>query len=154
MLFLAYPRSDYDEPDGALASYVEVLSGYSDAIVQHVTSNKTGVQRRSKFPPRVAELVAACDEAAHAIERRKRYENWGRNETLMIDGPKADKPTLAELKAKYGDNWGIDPCGGEPPVSTGFFDKKIPGWDEIAKNYSADPSRIAALTNRGAEPNG
>lgn len=132
MLFLAYPKSDYDEPEGALASYIEVLSGYSDVIVAHVTSNKTGVQRRSKFPPRVAELVEACDQAAQAIERRKRYENWGRN-GLLIEGPQDEKPTLDELKAKYGDNWGLDPTGGEIKPKPTFT---APNRDQLAAHYA------------------
>jgi hypothetical protein len=131
VLFLAYPRSDYDEPDGALASYVEVLSGYSDVIVQHVTSNKTGIQRRSKFPPRVAELVAICDEAAEAIERRRRYENWGKNDATLLEGPKGEKPTLEELKAKYGPNWGLTPRETvDRPVAKG------PTPSEIVAHYA------------------
>jgi hypothetical protein len=143
-LFLAYPRSDYDEPDGALASYVEVLSGYSDGIVAHVTSNKTGIQRRSKFPPRVAELVAACDEAAVGLERVKRYTNWGKNDPNLLEGPQAEKPTLEELQAKYGKNWGLDPTAGDVARTQTF---KAPSWDEIGTSYSADPTRLAKLLN-------
>jgi hypothetical protein len=120
ILFSAYPTSDYDDPKGALASYVEVLSDYSDVIVQHVTSNKTGIQRRSKFPPRIAELVAACDEAASRIERHRRYVNWGRNNQSAIEGPQAPKPSYDELIAKYGPNFGLDPnC--EKSQSTTFY---------------------------------
>lgn len=149
-LFLAYPRNDYDDPEGAIASYVEVLLGYSAGIIQHVTSNKTGIQRRMKFPPRVAELVTACDEAAAYLERTKRFENWGKNDPTLLEGPKVEKPTLDELKAKYGENWGLTPK--EPKKTLDTF--QAPSWDEITAMYAADPSRIARLTKSrtGIEP--
>jgi len=173
MLFLAYPRSDYDEPEGALTSYVEVLQGYSEGIAQFVTSNKTGVQRRSKFPPRVAELVAACDEAAATLERSRRYSNWGRNQPLAIAGPPpAPKPSLEQLQAKYGKDWGIGKedekatfgCAipqeildaiPDAPIGAQAFERpeyvkdwkpQAPNWSTIATAYAADPARIRALT--------
>jgi hypothetical protein len=112
MLFTAYPSNDYEDPKGALATYIEVLSGYSDVIVAHVTSNKTGIQRRIKFPPRIAELVSACDEAAAFLERLKRYSNWGRN-NQAIEGTKDPRPTRAQMLAKYGPNYGLDESLGE-----------------------------------------
>lgn len=143
MLLSAYPTNDFDDPKAALASFIEVLSGYSDVIVQHVTSNKTGIQRRSKFPPRIAELVAACDEAASIIEREKRYTNWGRDNRKEIEGPKGPRMTKEEMEAKYGPNYGLDPIGKD---RTGTTQKPAPTWDQIKEMYGSDPSRIAALT--------
>lgn len=142
MLLSAYPTNEFDDPKAALASFIEVLSGYSDAIVQHVTSNKTGIQRRLKFPPRLAELVAACDEAASILERTRRYQNWGRPQE--IEGPKGPRMTKAEMEAKYGPNYGLDPIGKD---RTGTTQKPAPTWDQIKEMYGSDPSRIAALTD-------
>jgi hypothetical protein len=143
VLFLAYPRSDYDEPDGALASYVEVLSAYPDSLVTHVTNNKTGIQRHLKFPPRIAELVAFCDEYLAYEQRLNRYKKWGETDpALMLEAPREDRPTPAELREKYGKNWGltsIDQKSAHQP--------KAPSWDEIAAAYQADPGRLARLLN-------
>jgi hypothetical protein len=145
VLFLAYPRNDYDEPDGALATYVSVLEDYSDAIVAFVTSPKTGVQRRIKFPPRVAELVEACDEAAAALERSRRYANWGCNNVKAIEGPQEPKPSHDEMIAKYGPNFGL---GFVDSARVAASPVPAPTWDRIAETYAADPSRIRALTER------
>lgn len=143
VLFLAYPRSDYDDPDGAVVTYGAVLEDYSDGIIAFVTSPKTGIQRRLKFAPRVAELVTACDEAAAILERTRRYSNWGRNQTLAIEGPTVPKPTHEELLAKYGPNFGLDPTGGERVAVAAV---PAPTWARIDETYGADPTRIKALT--------
>lgn len=100
-LFSRYPASDYDNPKEALAAMVTVLSDFSLGIVRFVTSDETGLQRRCTFPPRMAEIVAACNEAAATIDRMNRFHNWGRrNEpALPLTGP---RPSLEELKARYG----------------------------------------------------
>jgi hypothetical protein len=140
---LAYPTTDYEEPTGALKSYVSVLEDYSDAIIRFVTSPKTGLQRRSKFAPRLAELVTACDEAAAYIAKVDRFQNWGsQNEQLAIEGPQEPKLTEAELKAKYGPNWGIDQTDGAVARQSA----PVPTWNEIAEAYGKDPSRLKALT--------
>lgn len=38
-----------------------VLSEFSDEIVVFVTSPKTGIQRRSKWPPTISEVLDACE---------------------------------------------------------------------------------------------
>ncbi len=50
-----------------------VLERYPDQIIRDITSPLTGIQRRSKFPPTIAEVVTACDEEVARAERIKRY---------------------------------------------------------------------------------
>lgn len=50
-----------------------VLEGYSDAIISEVTDPRTGIQRRSKFPPTIAEVVEACTEEVARAERIKKF---------------------------------------------------------------------------------
>jgi hypothetical protein len=49
-----------------------VLERYPDAVIRDVTSPLTGIQRRSKWPPSIAEVVEACDAEVARIERMKR----------------------------------------------------------------------------------
>lgn len=49
-----------------------VLERYPDAVIRDVTSPLTGVQRRCKFPPSIAEVVEACDAEVARIERIRR----------------------------------------------------------------------------------
>ena len=134
VLFLAYPRSDYDDPDSTLATYVSVLEGYSDVVVEHVTSPKTGIQRRSKFAPRVAELVTECDRAAADLAYQIRFKNWGNNHPA-IAGPKVRRPTLEQMHAKYGKDWGLG--GGDKSTNS---TQQAPAVDQVTGPHAAEPS--------------
>jgi hypothetical protein len=140
-MFQSYPASDYDDPKSALASYVEVLLDFSDRIVDHVTSNRTGIQRRIKFPPRLAELVQACDEAATHFDR---FDRLTRKPPKEIEPPREARPTREEMLAKYGPNYGVPDVTDE---RIGTKSIPTPSWDTIVATYSADPSRIDALAN-------
>lgn len=122
---------------------VTVLSDYSLGIVRFVTSDETGLQRSCTFPPRIAEIVKACDEAAAKLDRLNRFANFGRrNEAPLIEhGP---RPTLDELKARYGGSllpadFGKEPSELKPPAPA-------PTWDAIAEHYAENPQRIEGLT--------
>lgn len=105
------------------------MEQYPDEVVIHVTDPRTGAQRGLKFPPTIAEIVSACDAKMADIQRTKRYQNWGKNEALL-EGPREPRPTLDELKAKYGKNWGLTPH--EPPAGPRFM---VPNKEEIAAHY-------------------
>lgn len=76
ILFSAYRRDDFADPNGFLAQLNVVLEGYSDAVVNEITSPKTGLQRRSKFIPTIAEVVEACDAEMARLERIRRLSEW------------------------------------------------------------------------------
>lgn len=93
-----------------------VLDQYPADVVVYITDPKTGVQRGKTFPPTISEIVTACDNRIADLKRKERFERWGSgNEPLQIEGPVVAKPTIDELKAKYGPTWGIDPTGGDMP---------------------------------------
>jgi hypothetical protein len=123
-----------------MASLGMVFEDYPNDVICFVTDPKTGIQRRSKWPPTISEIVQACDEHVSYLKRNERYKNWGRNEPLMLDAPQEAKPSLEELKAKYGENYGLEPAG---PKKVQEF--KAPSWDEITAMYQADTSRMQRL---------
>lgn len=99
-LFQRYPTSDYDNPKEALAAMVTALNGYSLGIVRFVTSDETGLQRTCTFPPRMAEIIKACGEAAAKLESINRFENWGRRtEPPLVRGP---RPSMEEIEVRFG----------------------------------------------------
>lgn len=123
-----------------MASLGMVLEQYPDEVVIYVTDPRTGIQRKAKWPPTISEIVEACDQHAAYLARIDRFKNWGSANTLMLEGPKSEKPTLEELQAKYGKNWGLTESEPTRPPAP-----PAPSWDEIAATYSADPSRLARL---------
>lgn len=50
-----------------------VLEDYPDAVIIAVTSPRTGLQRRSKWPPSIAEVVEACEAEVVSMDTSARY---------------------------------------------------------------------------------
>lgn len=51
-----------------------VLEGFSDSVIVAVTDPRTGLQRRAKWLPTIAEVVEACEAEANAQATRARYD--------------------------------------------------------------------------------
>lgn len=73
ILFAAYRPDQYADPDGFLAQLGLVLEGYEGETIIAVTDPRAGIQRRSKWPPTIAEVVEACDAENIARATRERY---------------------------------------------------------------------------------
>lgn len=90
MLLAAYRKDDYADPLGFVTQLGVVLEKYPEWVVRYVTEPTTGVQRTSKFPPSIAEVVEACEDiyagerfskqwdhrAREQLEERKQLPNW------------------------------------------------------------------------------
>jgi hypothetical protein len=61
-LFSAYRRDDFSDPEGFVAQLGTILTDFPEEVVNYVTSPKTGLQRRSKWPPTISEVLTACEE--------------------------------------------------------------------------------------------
>lgn len=48
-----------------------VLEQFPDDVIVYVTSPRTGIQRRMKWPPTINEIVEVCEEQMAYIERMK-----------------------------------------------------------------------------------
>ena len=74
MLLSAYRKDDLADPEVFVAQLGVVLEGYDDAVIVAVTDPRTGLQRRSKWMPTIAEVVAACDAEVQRLDTIRRYE--------------------------------------------------------------------------------
>ena len=68
-LFSAYRSADFADPEGFVAQLGTVLSEFSEEVVVYVTSPRTGLQRRSKWPPTLSEVLEACEEHQDYLRR-------------------------------------------------------------------------------------
>lgn len=118
-----------------------MLEQYSNEVIIYATDPRTGVQRGQKWPPTIAEIVEACDNRAAELKRNERFSNWGKNETPLLEAPRQERPTLEELKAKYGANWGMKSLD-EKPAGPTF---KVPTLEELQHFYARNPERITRL---------
>lgn len=132
ILFSAYRTDQYADPDGFLTSLGAVLEQYPNEVVIYVTDPRTGVQRDSKFPPTISEIVEACDGRVADLQRHDRFRNWGKkDEPELLEAPREKRLTLEELKAKYGPNWGMKSLDEKPKGKT----FKAPTKEELAAHY-------------------
>src|SRR5262245_36528057 len=61
VLFSAYRADQYADPETFMASLGAVLEGFPDEVIIYVTDPRTGIQRRSKWPPTISEVITACE---------------------------------------------------------------------------------------------
>jgi hypothetical protein len=144
MLISAYRADQYSDPEGYMASLGMVLEQYPDDVVVYITDPRTGIQRRRKWPPAISEIVEACDQHHQYLNRIDHFKNWGKKPAQIEQPNNEERPTLEQLHAKYGKDWGLKTLD-EPPKSA----KPAPAWDEIIALYQAQPSRLEALVKTG-----
>lgn len=61
-VFSAYRADQYSDPDSFKISLGAVLEQYPNEVITFVCDPRTGIQRRSKWPPTISEMVEACDD--------------------------------------------------------------------------------------------
>lgn len=105
VLFSAYRLDQFTDPDAFMVNIGAVLEQYPVETIRFVTDPRTGVQRRCKFPPTVAEAVDACNEHRANVAKTDRFNTWGKRDA--IEGPQEPKPTLSELHERHGNHWGL-----------------------------------------------
>ncbi len=153
LLLGCYRTGDANDPETYVAAITAVLARYSEEIITRVTHPVTGLPSKKDWLPTVKEVHDACEEAAAPMVRQQQRDKQIAEmlaEREAIEAARGQlRPTLEQMKAKYGPNWGLDMDAGKK-APTGFFDRKIPSWDDIAATYSADPSLIARLSGQKA----
>lgn len=82
VLFSAYRASDFADPDGFAVQLAAILCEFSEEVVMYVTSPRTGMQRRSKWPPTISEVLTACEEHQDYL-RKTREQKPIRNFALL-----------------------------------------------------------------------
>jgi hypothetical protein len=60
-VFGAYRRDEFADPENFIQQLGMILERYDDHVIERVTNPLTGIQRKCKFPPSIAEMVEACD---------------------------------------------------------------------------------------------
>jgi hypothetical protein len=55
-----------------MASLGAVLEQFPAEVIVYVTDPRTGIQRRSKWPPTISEVIEACEEHQDYLERMRK----------------------------------------------------------------------------------
>ena len=110
LLFRCYPKSEADDPEVFAAAASALLAHYPDDVIEAVTDPATGIPAHQKWCPRLSEIREACE--AIMVPRRRAEEHareLARTQAVMrgAETARAQRPSYEDLKAKYGEGWGI-----------------------------------------------
>jgi hypothetical protein len=141
LLLGCYRTGDANDPETYVAAITAILARYPEEVITSVTHPASGLPSKSGWLPTIKEASDACNSAVEPIiQNQARLKRIAEQLEMREREDRGEKPTLEELKAKYGENWGLTPR--EPKPANDF---KAPSWQEIVSIYSADPSRIKRL---------
>ncbi len=143
LLLGCYRTGEANDPETYVAAITAVLARYPEEVMTSVTHPVSGLPSKKGWLPTIKEVADACDEAVEPIvQHRLRLKRIKEQMEMRERERLGVKPTLAQLKEKYGENYGLTPR--EPSKESAF---KAPGWDEIVSIYSAEPGRITHLAD-------
>jgi hypothetical protein len=110
LFFGSFRKADADDPQTFSAGCLRLFTAYDSAVVQYVVDPVTGLPGRSVWLPSLSEVKAALDQRAAELLRgiqRARDEAKNLEERRKWLEARKNKPTLEEMQAKYGKNWGL-----------------------------------------------
>jgi hypothetical protein len=111
ILLGCYRTGDANDPETYVAAITTILARYPEEVITRVTHPATGLPSKKGWLPTVKEVRDACEgEFESAREEHFRLKRIKEQLEMRERMEKGERPTMAQLKAKYGENWGI----GEP----------------------------------------
>jgi len=133
LLLGCYRTGDANDPETYVAAIAVTLARYPEDIITAVTHPVTGLPSQKNWLPTIKEVRDACQElqerAQAQIERERRIKEQlaaRRQEELA-----APRPTIAELKEKYGNDWGFNLYVAQRPPPA-----PAPTADQLREHYS------------------
>jgi hypothetical protein len=107
------------------------LRGSRGRSSPRVTHPVTGLPSKKDWLPTVKEVFTACQEGyAPILENEARLKRIKEQLEMRERDDRGERPTIAQLKEKYGENWGL----GEPEKS---LEQKAmaPSLDQLRHHY-------------------
>jgi hypothetical protein len=95
-----------------VAAITAVLARYPENVMTDVTHPATGLPKKKGWLPTVKEVFDACEEAVEfSVQHATRLKRIKEQMEARAREDAGVKPTLAQLKERFGDNWGIEEPG-------------------------------------------
>lgn len=112
-LFGFFPQSGASDPRIFMTGVVELLSKYPAWIAERLLSPVNGLPAKHTFLPSIKEIRDFCEAEFRVTRYAMEWDEAAREQHKLIAGAVAQRPTLEELQAKYGPNWGFRQAEGE-----------------------------------------
>lgn len=74
LVFACYRSDQFADPENFIVQLGMILERYDDHVIERVTNPLTGIQRKCKFPPSIAEIVEACDAEHRSNTYAAKYD--------------------------------------------------------------------------------
>lgn len=111
LFFGSFRKADADNPEAFSAGCLRLFTSYEPDVVTYVVDPVTGLPGRSVWLPSLSEVKTALDSRASELlrsDQRARAEEATLAERRKWQEHRSKpRPTLEELQAKHGKNWGL-----------------------------------------------
>lgn len=115
LFFGSFRKADADDPETFTAGCLRLFTAYPADVVRYIVDPLTGLPGKTEWLPSLRKVKETLD--ARSAELRERDAVDAR-ERAQIEARKQEaaarihRPTLEELQAKHGPNWGLAPPPG------------------------------------------
>lgn len=110
LLLGCYRTGDANDPETYVAAITAILARYPENIITEVTHPATGLPKKKGWLPTVKEVFDACEAAIEfSANHEARLKRIQEQMEAREREDRGEKPTLQQLRDKYGPNWGISP---------------------------------------------
>jgi hypothetical protein len=108
ILLGCYRTGDANDPETYVAAITAILARYPEVVVTAVTHPVSGLPSKKGWLPTVKEVCDACDEAVEPIVQNElRLKRIKEQLETREREERGEKPTLEQLKERFGGNWGL-----------------------------------------------
>lgn len=112
LLLGCYRTGEANDPETYVTAIMAVLARYPEQVITDVTHPATGLPKKKSWLPTVKEVFDACEEAVEfSMQHAARLKRIQEQMEARDREDRGIKPTMAQLKARFGETWGITPPG-------------------------------------------
>lgn len=136
-----FRKSDADDPYIFAASWAAVMEEFPPIVLDYVCHPAKGLAIQQTFLPSVFEVREACISHFNLLLARWHNEQIPESRRLahksqfQIAEPREKRPTMEELRAKHGPNWGLR---GDDPVRPRNDSYVPPSLGDIINHYTVN----------------
>jgi len=134
LLLGCYRTGDANDPETYVAALTAILARYPEEVITAVTHPATGLPSMKSWLPTVKEVTDACNDAVEPIVQKQARQKRIAEQIearAIADEEDRRRPSLEELKAKYGPDWGLSSGPDKKPESN----FTAPTADQLRHHY-------------------
>lgn len=106
-----YRTGGANNPETFVTAVAATLARYPDEVIYAVTDPTMGIPVKISWMPSIKEVNDACAKAHEPIiQNELRLKRIHEQMEMRERVDRGEKPTLAQLKERYGENWGLQPA--------------------------------------------